>query len=213
MNRWIVAGLMGVVAAGCGDDTTTGTGGAGGSGGATPTTTSTGDASGGGDAGGGGPGGGGTGGNGAGSCSGQGECGAEERCDFPDGLCGAGEPGTCVPFNPGCGDTGNSVTCLCSGALVGVDYTCQDDDADDTGSCDVPDDMFKCGIEFCHADQGSYCSLTSDDTGGPDLANCGQTQDPSCGDVPTCACLTAEIEACGGTCEEGEPPTVRCPGG
>lgn len=219
MNRWILVGLMGALgtATGCGDDTT-GTGGAGGgSGGSTPaSSTSTGtagDGGAGGGVGGEGPGGGGVGGNLLGGCAGPGECASDERCEFSDGLCGAGEPGTCVPRNEACGDTGNDRTCLCSGAIVDADYTCDDDDADSTGSCDVPEGSFACGDAVCEIGDGAYCQITSDDTGGPPYAGCGQATAPSCSD-PTCACLGAEVDACGGTCEDGpDVPTVHCPGG
>lgn len=211
MKRWILVGSMAALAAGCGDDTT-GAGGAGGGGGSTTTSTTTGDGGGGGG-GGDGPGTGGEGGGLLGGCAGPGECADDERCEFRDGLCGAGEPGTCVPRSDACGDTGNDRTCLCSGAIVDADYTCDDDDADSTGSCDVPDDSFACNDAVCERVPGAYCRVTSDDTGGADYAGCGSTDEPSCGDAPTCACLAAEAEACGGTCEEGDPPTIRCPGG
>jgi len=202
--------------AGCGDDSsTTGSGGAGGgSGGSTPASTSTGSSGdGGGDAGGNGPGGGGTGGDLVGGCAEPGECADNERCEFRDGLCGAGEPGTCVQLNDACGDTGNERTCLCGGTIVDFDYSCDDDDADSTGSCDVPADSFACGDAVCEAIPGAFCRITSDDTGGAAYASCGEADDIAC-EVPTCECLAPDIESCGGACDEGDGvPTVRCPGG
>ena len=56
--------------------------------------------------------------------------------------------------------------------------------------------------------------VAGDDTGGADYFSCAVTEEPTCGDVPTCDCLIAEIEGCGGTCEDGpDGATVRCPGG
>lgn len=212
MNRWIFAGLMGVlaVATGCGDDSsTTGGGGSGGDGAGGATSTGEGGDGTGGD----GTGGDGSGGNLLGGCGGPGECGADERCDFADGECGNGERGTCVPRQDVCSDTGSDRTCLCNGIVVDMGYTCDDTDADATGSCALPTDSFPCGDSVCEIGQGNYCSSTTDDTGGPPYTGCAQTGAPSC-DVPTCACLGAEIDACGGTCEDGPlAPTIHCPGG
>jgi hypothetical protein len=221
MNRWIVMGLVGLVsvATGCGDDSVEGTGGGSGGGAPSsssgdPTSTTTGDGGAGGGTGGADPGSGGAGGNLLGGCAGPGECGADERCEFRDGLCGAGEPGTCVPRNDACGDTGNERTCLCSGAIVDADFTCDDDDADVTGACDVDDDSFACGDAVCERIPGAFCRVTADDTGGADYFGCGETVNEACQDVPTCECLAAEIDGCGGTCEDGDDgATVRCPGG
>lgn len=227
MNRLTLVGLTltaCAIAAGCGDDSSTsGSGGSGGgsggsgSGSTTTATTGTGNTgggdTGGGDAGGGDTGGGGTGGNLEGGCGGPGECGESERCEFPDGLCGTGERGVCVPRSDACSDIGNELVCLCSGELTDMDWSCDDDDRDVSGSCALPADTFACGDHVCEVGQGTYCRITSDDTGGPPYAGCGQTEDPACQE-PTCACLTAETEACSGTCEDGpDAPTIHCPGG
>lgn len=145
-------------------------------------------------------------------CGGPGECGDEQRCQFRDGLCGAGERGTCVPRSEVCSD-GDEI-CLCDGTVGDGDSTCDDIDVDASGSCALPAESFACAARVCSVGQRTFCRITSDDTGGAPFGGCNQTEEPTCDDVPTCACLAVEIEACGGTCEDGDGgATVRCPGG
>jgi hypothetical protein len=81
-------------------------------------------------------------------------------------------------------------------------------DFDASGACAQAPDQFACGANVCSA-VGNYCQIVTDDTGGPPYTSCGPLP-VGCSD---CSCLTLEIEACNGTCVDGDFPTITCPGG
>lgn len=141
------------------------------------------------------------------ACDASDDCLATEFCDFADDRCGEGEPGRCVPRPDFCSDGPN--TCLCDGTIT--DMPCAGmagQDFDARGTCAQAPEQFACGARVCDA-ATNYCQLVTDDTGGPPYASCGFLPE-GCAD---CSCLTADIEACGGTCVDGAFPTITCPGG
>ena len=117
------------------------------------------------------------------------------------------EPGRCTPRPVGCGD--GPFVCLCDGTVT--DLGCpglEGSDIDAGGECNLPVEQFACGANVCQVGV-NYCQIVPDDTGGLPSTSCGFL--PL--DCTECACLTADIEACGGTCVDGAFPTVTCPGG
>jgi hypothetical protein len=150
-----------------------------------------------------------------GTCTSTADCPMNEFCNWPDGLCGAGAPGACTPITSTCSD-GVGV-CYCDGTVtVNGDISCegyQGKDFDSTGTaCTLPATAFSCGHIVCDFGTNDYCQLTTNDTGGPPYVQCAYAA-AQC-DPATCACLTDEIAACGGTCTDGpNGPTITCPGG
>jgi len=149
-----------------------------------------------------------------GECMSNADCTAEEFCDFRDGQCGAGGVGECQPLPNVCTD--GPPVCFCDGTVTqNGDLGCEGwggKDLDSTGSCTIPATAIACGHRVCDFGTDDYCRLTSDDTGGAPYADCSFA--PSGCDPAACACLTAETQACGGTCEDGpNGPTIHCPGG
>lgn len=139
-------------------------------------------------------------------------CAESEYCYFPDGLCGAGEPGQCEPKLGECWD--NPVhECGCDGmiymlgcaAVAGVDRHM------DASACTVAPEEFPCGPWLCNSDS-MYCQVQVSDVGGePNVYNC--LSPPDCGGDPVdCTCLANE--PCGFMCEATGPGfTLTCPGG
>jgi hypothetical protein len=150
-----------------------------------------------------------------GPCLNSSECLPDEFCDFRDGECGAGVAGECKPRPTVCTD-GPGV-CYCDGTLtMNGDFGCEGwdgKDLDSTGTaCTFPATAIPCGHLVCDSGTDDFCRITADDTGGAPYVDCSFAP-PGC-DPATCACLTAETEACGGTCTDGpNGPTITCPGG
>jgi hypothetical protein len=207
---------LGVVAlaAACGGDAVTASGG-GGSAGDAPT--------GGSNAGGNGAGGAGASGGGGPSglvCGGFGGavCPDGELCDYPDDLCGGADgQGTCISIPTTCTEEANPV-CGCDGTIhvnpcfahgAGTDVS-------NLGGCPLMPGYFACGAKQCSI-AAEYCRhVTSDVASQPDEYSCQTIDPPSClVAVPTCMCVSAETMACGGTCEVSASGglIVHCPGG
>jgi hypothetical protein len=145
-------------------------------------------------------------------CSPAMPCPSGTFCDYPDDLCGAGQPGMCVNVPVGCGKN-LQITCGCNG--TNYDNACmaqsQGVDVSNTGGCAAPAGTFACGSIYCAAGV-DYCLRTTSDTGGADSYSCAPLP-AGCGASPSCACLAAE--PCGTLCEAGADGkiTVTCPGG
>lgn len=143
-------------------------------------------------------------------------CAEGEFCDFPDDLCGAGEPGTCEPI-PGCvkfhgldADT----KCGCDGLSYWHDCVSTDGRVDinsDATSCEPWPGYFPCGDRLCNSTY-KYCERqVSDVVGEPDSYACLPLPF-NCGDFVDCSCF--ENEACGSICEPQWPGfMLTCPGG
>lgn len=144
---------------------------------------------------------GGSGGQGA-TCLGPEDCLDSERCDFPDDLCGDGEPGTCVPLPIGASDGVSA--CGCDGAiyqdvsyvyLYGTDLDLLGRCTDGPAWCDVSGCAFSgwCGGRACSLywdgaeAPRTYCKVLESDCdtryecGGWSASDCPQ-QDCSCFD-------------------------------
>lgn len=140
-------------------------------------------------------------------------CGADEWCDYPDNLCGKGQPGTCKPKPQGC-DFSYAPVCTCDQSVVGNECAAQSvgKDVSGVGGCKPPESMFACGPVFCSAGQ-QYCQRVTSDIGGwPDDYAC-LLMPSACGAAPSCACLAQE--PCGSMCEANAQGnlTLTCPGG
>lgn len=150
-----------------------------------------------------------------GPCLTAADCKADEFCDFRDGQCGAGVDGECKPRPMVCTD--GPPVCFCDGTLtMDGDFGCEGftgKDLDSTGTaCTLPATAFSCGHLVCDYGTDDYCLYTADDTGGAPYVSCSYA--PQGCDPAACACLTAETEACGGTCVDGpNGPKITCPGG
>lgn len=150
-----------------------------------------------------------------GTCTSNAECGATQFCNFPDGECGAGEPGVCIAQPMVCSD--GPAVCYCDGTItMDGDLGCEGwmgKDFDDSGTaCTYPSTAIACGHLVCDAGTADYCRKTTDDTGGPPYVSCS-TAPQGC-DPADCACLTEIVDGCGGSCTDGpNGPTVICPGG
>jgi hypothetical protein len=150
-----------------------------------------------------------------GTCLSNAECGATQFCNFPDGECGAGEPGVCIAQPMVCSD--GPAVCYCDGTItMDGDLGCEGwmgRDFDETGTaCTLPATAFACGHLVCDQGTTDYCRKTANDTGGPPYVSCSMA--PQGCDPAACACLTEIIDGCGGTCTDGpNGPTVVCPGG
>jgi hypothetical protein len=144
------------------------------------------------------------------SCASNSDCIETYFCDFADGRCGAGEPGTCRARPEFCSD--GVEVCFCDGTTS--DLGCvglSGRDHDDTGSCVVPPGKFACGHFQCPA-TSLYCKIVTSDTAELDDAQC-DIPPPGCATLD-CACLADVAAACGGTCDESSGGVVvRCPGG
>src|SRR5512139_432634 len=132
------------------------------------------------------------------NCMSTAECAANQFCDFPDGQCGAGDPGVCTALPMVCTD--GPAVCYCDGTLtMDADISCEGHmgrDFDETGTaCNYPATAIPCGHLVCDQGTTDYCSKTTDDTGGPPYVNCS-TAPQGC-DPAECACLTDLIDGCG----------------
>ena len=139
-------------------------------------------------------------------------CADDEFCDYPDGLCGAGEPGVCAPQPDACGDDPVS-ECGCDGMAYtqGCANEAGTDTNIDAASCMAPAGYFPCGPLLCDS-SSFYCRRDVSDVGGiPDSWGCMPLPN-GCGDPADCTCL--EMENCGFMCEAtGSGFTLTCPGG
>lgn len=145
-------------------------------------------------------------------------CGDTEYCDFPDDMCGAGQPGVCTPRPDACSD-GSHIICGCDGkiryagcqTLQGFDTNADASACPITGPVGVGETVFACGDRFCRTSV-SYCQRqVSDIANEPDSYAC-ELFPQGCTDSD-CACLADE--PCGAMCAEpadGEV-TLTCPGG
>jgi hypothetical protein len=175
-----------------------GGGGTAGSGGSAGVAGSGGAGGGSGNAGGGGRGGG----AGAGMCGSQGmTCSATQHCDWLDNRCGRSSAlgsGECVNNPSGCGAVYEPV-CGCDGQVYSnaCVASAAGQDVSETGGCTPPPNMFACGTRFCP--RGThYChAVIGGPAGAPGSFSC-VVYPASCGDTPTCACLSATT--CGGSC-------------
>lgn len=140
-------------------------------------------------------------------------CADDEWCDFPDDLCGAGEPGTCTPRPNECGDDEVSV-CGCDGMAYAepcVTVVGGVDKHRDAAACTPPAGYFACGDLLCDS-SSFYCLFQVSDIGGePSTYSCTPLPD-ACGNPVDCTCLADQ--ACGDLCEAtGAGFTLTCPGG
>lgn len=161
----------------------------------------------------------GAGGQGGGSvvCGGLvgGTCDASEYCDFPGNFCG-GDDGTgiCTPRPEGCNDDVD-LTCGCDGVVH--TNPCEAASAgtyvSNLGGCMLEPGTFACGSKMCSL-AGEYCLHQISDTDFPDTYICKPYVNCPVA-MPTCACTTAETQACGGTCDTpmSGGVVVHCPGG
>ena len=155
------------------------------------------------------------------SCDATRPCGQGEYCDFPDSLCGAGEPmGTCVaapqtdcgPESTVCGCDGQVYTAGgCAAALAGVDVG-------PAAACTAPEGTLACGQGFCDK-ATQYCRTLVEI--GADSEECAAWTQcealPACEGSPSlCACIETEgpdnfgIE-CTGDETSGVSATVTTP--
>jgi hypothetical protein len=145
-------------------------------------------------------------------CSPQQPCSGSEYCNYPDDLCGAGAIGTCKPRPAGCNLLFAPV-CGCDGGVHGNDCGARSSGSDVSvaGGCTAPEGQFGCGALFCSL-ASQYCSRGISDVGGPDEYYC-KPLPSSCGQAPSCACMTGE--ACADWCETSAlgAITLTCPGG
>jgi hypothetical protein len=150
-----------------------------------------------------------------GPCMTADDCGLNQFCDFRDGECGAGGAGECKEVPSVCTD--GPPVCFCDGTLTADgDFGCEGwsrRDLDSTGTaCTLPPTAFSCGHLVCDYGTDDYCHYTADDTGGAPYVSCSIA--PTGCDPASCACLTAEMDACDGKCADGpNGPTITCPGG
>ncbi len=146
------------------------------------------------------------------TCSPSQPCASTHFCDYPDNLCGQGQPGKCEIRPKGCYAVYQPV-CGCDGAVSGNDceaYT-KGSDVNAKGACTLTG-YFACGEQFCST-SGEYCERGVSDVGGePDSFKCMPLPSGCPGGV-NCACLTAE--PCGSLCEADAQGniTLTCPGG
>lgn len=140
-------------------------------------------------------------------------CDVGAWCDFPDNLCGAGQPGTCRGVPQGCNDLFRP-TCRCDGVIAANPCEGQSAgfDASENGACVPPLDTFACGDTFCGVG-AAYCQRGVSDVGGePDSYACVPAPN-ACTAGIDCACLA--MEPCGFSCSDagGGEVTLTCPGG
>lgn len=148
----------------------------------------------------------------ASSCTSQSGCSSNEFCDFPDDLCGKGQPGSCKPRPNGC-DLIYDPVCTCTGKIAGNACAANAGGQDvRAGGCTAPTGFFECGAKFC-AEGSQYCIHEISDVGGiPDSFACG-TFSPACVAGAPCECLKAM--PCGEFCsvDAGGNTKLTCPGG
>jgi hypothetical protein len=137
-------------------------------------------------------------------------CGGAQFCDWLDNRCGrnatttAGEcrlrPNGCAGiYEPTCGCDGQVYSSECHAQSLGQDVS-------EAGGCTPPANMFPCGPRFCVLGS-QYCHAT---IGGPVGASGSYScvaYPNTCGDTPTCACLSAT--ACGANCVMSAPLQLR----
>ncbi len=140
-------------------------------------------------------------------------CAREMWCDFPDNLCGTGQPGSCKPSPRSCPDL-HALSCTCSGNLASnpCDGEVAGFDMNAAAGCPPQMDMFSCGYAYCRLGE-QYCQRSvSDVVGGPDDFRCLGLPAVCAGGVD-CGCASAE--PCGFACVEtgAGALTLTCPGG
>jgi hypothetical protein len=141
-----------------------------------------------------------SGGAGVKTCSIPSGCAAEELCDFPDDLCGAGEPGICVTRSEGCLE--GTPACGCDGQVYESSACAAvgGSDLSAGGGCSAPSGTFACGPLFCFT-PGSYCERTAvggESCVGAEAFGCAFF-DPNCA-PQDCSCLpglACEVDASG----------------
>jgi hypothetical protein len=138
-------------------------------------------------------------------CRDDADCAADERCDFPDGQCGDGAPGTCTENGFGC-STGAGpypLVCGCDGAFHSSDCVATDgvDGSEDVSICGAPPPgTFPCASSLCNSGF-DYCLVT----GNTSSCNGG-----ALGCV-TCECLGDAICDGGSCADEDGALIVTCP--
>lgn len=142
-------------------------------------------------------------------CWSNGECAEAEFCDYPDGLCGRGAGGVCLPLYVGCAP--GPLICGCDGSthlldcngLAGVSAN------RNASECPAPDGLFACGSGYCSIGR-DYCRVTrsSDTPAGGERSEC-LLLPIACQGLPSCPCVAGE--GCYDSClDEAGAVTVGC---
>jgi hypothetical protein len=143
-------------------------------------------------------------------------CSATEYCDFPDDLCGSGDPrvpGVCTPRPTECPDL-DAVSCFCNmfvfvnpcaGMMGGQDLN-------NGATCTPPAETFACGSRICRSAM-EYCVHSVSDVGGTADGYTCETLPASCATSTDCGCFEATV-ACSDMCTVADGNfTLTCPGG
>jgi hypothetical protein len=144
-------------------------------------------------------------------------CGDDEYCDFPDDLCGMGDPaveGVCTPIPADCTSAPDLPSCGCDGLVWGKECLVymNGNDINNNGSCEAASETYICGSRACR-DGMEYCQVsTSDVAGEPDVYECVALPS-SCSGMTDCACFDSGV-ACSDMCMNTDGNFfLTCPGG